>query len=147
MLAHSLSSTAWSGNPLWFVSLAVKAVHLEVVSDLTSESFIATLRRFIARRGYPSLIWSDNGTNFVGADRELNELCQFLSQQNIEGTISDFCTARKVEWRFIPERSPNFGGLWEASVKSMKTHLKRIMRSVRFTYEELTTVLAQVEAV
>ena len=129
-----------------FVSLAVKAVHLEVVSDLTSESFIATLRRFIARRGYPSLIWSDNGTNFVGADRELNELYQFLSQQNTEGTISDFCTARKVEWRFIPERSPNFGGLWEASVKSMKTHLKRIMGSVRFTYEELTTVLAQVEA-
>ena len=118
MLALSLSSTAWSGNPLWsrlmlalFVSLAVKAVHLEVVSDLTSESFIAKLRCFIARRGYPSLIWSDNGTNFVGADRELNELYQFLSQQNTEGTISDFCTARKVEWRFIPECSPNFGGL------------------------------------
>ena len=50
-----------------FVSLSVKAVHLELVSDLTSEAFIATLRRFISRRGKPSLIWSDNGTNFVGA--------------------------------------------------------------------------------
>ena len=54
-----------------FVSLSVKAVHLEAVSDLTSEAFLATLRRFIAHRGYPSLIWSDNGTNFVGANREL----------------------------------------------------------------------------
>ena len=51
-----------------FVSLSVKAVHLEAVSDLTSEAFLATLRRFIAHRGYPSLIWSDNGTNFVGAN-------------------------------------------------------------------------------
>ena len=50
-----------------FVSLSVKAIHLELVSDLTSEAFIATLRRFISRRGKPSLIWSDNGTNFVGA--------------------------------------------------------------------------------
>lgn len=129
-----------------FVSLAVKAVHLEAVSDLTSESFIATLRRFIARRGHPSLIWSDNGTNFVGANRELRELYEFLAQQKTEGTISEFCTARNVEWRFIPERGPNFGGLWEAVVKSAKTHLKRIMGSIKFTYEELTTILAQVEA-
>ena len=51
-----------------------------------------------------------------------------------------------MAWRFIPERSPNFGGLWEASVRSAKTHLKRIMGSVKLTYEELTTVLAQIEA-
>ena len=60
------------------VSLTVKAVHLELVSDLTSEAFIAALRRFIARRGYPSLLWSDHGTNFVGANRELSEFNQFL---------------------------------------------------------------------
>ena len=60
-----------------FVSLAVKAVHLEVVSDLTMEAFVAALQWFIARRGYPSLIWSDHGTNFVSANRELKDLCQF----------------------------------------------------------------------
>ena len=54
-----------------FVSMSVKAVHLELVSDLTSEAFIACLRRFISRRGKPSLIWSDHGTNFVGAAREI----------------------------------------------------------------------------
>jgi hypothetical protein len=129
-----------------FVSLAVKAVHIEVVSDLTAEAFIATLRRFIARRGHPALIWSDNGTNFVGANRELKELYNFLDDQKNRGAVSEFCSARNVEWRFIPEHSPNFGGLWEACVKSAKTHLKRIMGSIRFTYEELTTVLSQVEA-
>ena len=54
-----------------FVSLTVKAVHLELVSDLTTDAFIATLRRFIAHRGKPHLIWCDHGTNFVGAVREL----------------------------------------------------------------------------
>ena len=144
---------AWSASPLFvkaymciFVSLTVKAVHLEVVSDLTSEAFIATLRRFIARRGHPSRIWSDNGTNFVGANRQLKELYEFLAKQKTEGVISEFCTARNVEWRFIPERGPNFGGLWEATVKSAKTHLKRILGSIKFTFEEFTTVLAQVEA-
>ena len=129
-----------------FVSLAVKAVHLEVVSDLTTEAFIATLRRFIARRGYPSLIWSDNGTNFVGAKCELKELYEFLAQQKTEGIVSEFCATRNIEWRFIPEHGPHFGGIWEAAVKSTKTHLKRIMGDVKLTYEELTTILTQVEA-
>ena len=57
-----------------FVSLTVKAIHLELVSDLTTEAFVAALRRFIARRGKLSLIWSDNGSNFIGANREIKEL-------------------------------------------------------------------------
>ena len=70
-----------------FVSLSVKAVHLELVSDLTSESFIACLRRFISRRGKPTLIWSDHGTNFVGAKRVLQELFECLQKNN---TTSNF---------------------------------------------------------
>ena len=57
-----------------FVSLSVKAVNLELVSDLTTEAFIACLRRFVARRGKPTNIWSDHGTNFVGAAQQLSEL-------------------------------------------------------------------------
>ncbi len=129
-----------------FVSLAVNAVHLEIVSDLTAEAFIATLRRFIARRGYPSLIWSDHGTNFVGANRELKELYGFLAQQRTEGIVSEFCATRNIEWRFIPEHGPHFGVIWEAAVKSTKTHLKRIMGHVKLTNEELATILAQVDA-
>ena len=69
-----------------FVSLTVKAVHLELVSDLTTDAFIACLRRFVSRRGIPSMIWSDHGINFVGAAREIKDLYQWqlfiLSKMN-----------------------------------------------------------------
>ena len=129
-----------------FISLNVKAVHLEAVSDLTSEAFIAALRRFVARRGFPTLIWSDNGTNFVGANCELKEMYEFLSRQETGHIITDVCSSLGIEWRFIPEHSPHFGGLWEAAVKSAKTQLRRVMGEVKLTYEELSTVLAQIEA-
>ena len=128
-----------------FVSLSVKAVHLELVSDLTSDAFISCLRRFTARRGKPSLIMSDHGTNFVGANRELKEIDQFLQQQKTQRKISEFCSNSSIRWKFIPERSPHFGGLWEAAVKAMKTHLKRVIGDTKLTFEELTMLLAQVE--
>ena len=79
-----------------FVSLSTKAVHLELVSDLTSEAFIATLRRFIACRGKPSCIWSDNGTNFVGAAREPKELFEFLGNLRTQRIISEFCSSQHI---------------------------------------------------
>ena len=129
-----------------FVSLTVKAVHLELVSDLTLESLIACLRRFISRRGYPSLLWSDHGTNFIGAKREIKELVEFLGEQKTQKSIYEFCSAEHMEWKFIPEHSPHFGGIWEAAVKSLKTHLKRVIGEVKLTYEEMTTFLTQIEA-
>ena len=129
-----------------FVAVSVKAVHLEVVSDLTSEAFIACLRRFVARRGKPHTIWSDHGSNFVGASRELAELAAFLEEQRTQTDIPDFCASQSIRWSFIPERAPHFGGLWESAVKSMKLHLRRVVGSTRLTFEELTTVLTQVEA-
>ena len=77
-----------------FISLNVKVVHLELVSNLISEAFIATLYRFIARRGYPTLIWSDHGTNFFGANREIKEFNQFLQSQIAQDTIPEFCSTR-----------------------------------------------------
>jgi hypothetical protein len=129
-----------------FVSLSVKAVHLELVSDLTSDSFVAALRRFIARRGKPKIIWSDHGTNFVGAKNDLKELEQFLNNQRVQDHVSEFCTIQHIDWKFIPEKAPHFGGLWESAVKSMKYHLKRVTTNVKLTFEECSTVLAQVEA-
>ena len=70
----------------------MKAIHIEVVSDLTTAAFIASLRRFVARRGKPTVLWSDNGTNFVGASRELNELFEFLTQQKTQKVVSEFCS-------------------------------------------------------
>ena len=129
-----------------FVSLTVKAVHLELVTDLTSEAFLACLRRFIARRGYPSLLWSDDGSNFMGTNCEIKEIIDFLKEQTTQKNISEFCSINHIKWKFIPEHSPHFGGIWEAAVKSFKTHLKRIVGNVRLTYEETSTVLTQIEA-
>lgn len=111
-----------------FVSLSVKAVHLELVSDLTTDSFIACLRSFSVRRGLPTLLWSDHGTNFIGASKELKELCEFLEFQRTHGEISEFCSSNNIQWKLIPEHAPNFGGIWEATVKSFKTHFKRTYR-------------------
>ena len=83
-----------------FVSLAVKAVHLELVSDLTSEAFIACLRRFIARRGRPSHV-----TNFVGAACEIKEFFQFLREQETQGAITDFLSGQSIVWKFITQHA------------------------------------------
>ena len=106
---------------------------------LTTSAFIATLRRFVARRGLPTTIWSDNGTNFVGAANEIKQLVR-------DAEIADHCSNQGMRWKFTPEHAPHFGGLWEAAVKSFKTHLKRVAGEVKLTYEELATTLAQIEA-
>ena len=129
-----------------FVSLSTKAVHIEAVSDLTSEAFLACLRRFISRRGKPTLLWSDHGTNFVGAKRIIKELYEFLKESQTNQAIADFCSTQGIQWDFIPEHAPHFGGLWESAVKSLKTHLCRIVGNSRLNFEELTTVLSQIEA-
>ena len=88
----------------------------------------------------------NNGTNFVGTNNELRGLYELLSQQDMQHVVADFCAHLGIEWRFIPEHAPHFGGLWEAAVKSTKTHLRHIIGEVRLTFEELSTVLAQIEA-
>ncbi|XP_062713737.1 uncharacterized protein LOC115269020 [Aedes albopictus] len=130
-----------------YVCMTTKAVHLEAVSDLSTDAFLASLKRFIGRRGMIQQLHSDNATNFRGAHNEMNELFrQFQDQQSV-ATIEDFCRSREIEWHFIPPDAPEFGGLWEAAVKSAKTHLKRIVGNVKLTFEELTTVLVEIEAV
>ena len=86
---------------------------------MTTDAFIAALRRFTARCGKPSVIMSDHGTNFVGANQDLKEMYDFLSQQRNRDEICDFCSTLSITWKFIPERSPHFVGLWEATVKSI----------------------------
>jgi hypothetical protein len=120
-----------------FICMATKAIHLELVSNLTSEAFIAALKRFIARRGLIDHLYSDNGSNFVAANRELKE---FLRQ------VHDYAAKTQFQWHFIPPNSPHFGGLWEAGIKSLKYHWKRIVGKVLLTFEEFSTLITQVEA-
>ncbi|KMQ90403.1 hypothetical protein RF55_9844 [Lasius niger] len=129
-----------------FVCLATRAVHLEAASDLTTASFLAAFRRFVARRGRCARLTSDNGTNFRGAERELREM--FDQAADFYRDCRAQLTADGTEWTFIPPSAPHFGGLWEAGVKSKSTkyHLRRVLGDNSLTYEELSTLLCQVEA-
>jgi hypothetical protein len=145
-LGNTHSKTIVKGYIAIFVCFATKDVHIEVVTSLTTEPFIAALRRFIARRGKPTTIQSDNGTNFKGAANQLHDVYKMLHSSTQMATIQDFLTTEGCEWKFIPPKSPHFGGLWEAAVKSMKHHLRRTLGPHIATYEELRTLLAQIEA-
>ena len=83
---------------------------------------------------------------FAGAKNVLKELYSFLNQSCHQQVIIDSCSTQGICWKFIPERSPHFGGLWEASVRSVKTYLWKIIGNVKLTYEEFSTVLAQVKS-
>ncbi|XP_017796726.1 PREDICTED: uncharacterized protein LOC108577994 [Habropoda laboriosa] len=130
-----------------FICLAVKAVHLELVSDITSEAFLAALRRFISRRGFCAHIYSDNDTNFTGANNELRELQKMLRAEEHQQSLTEFLTERSIQWHFIPPQTPHFGGLWEAAVKSFKYHLKRVANTVTFAFEDLYTLITEIEAI
>ncbi|CAG4952078.1 unnamed protein product [Colias eurytheme] len=128
-----------------FVCMATKAIHLELVSDLTASAFISALRRFAARRGTPSHVYSDNGTNFIKANRLLQEEILHLKSIIDEQFYTEI-TEMQIEWHFNAPSWPSAGGLWEAAVKSLKYHLKRVIGEQRLTYEEYSTLLAQLEA-
>lgn len=129
-----------------FVCFSTKAIHLEICSDLTTESFLAAFTRFISRRGLPKKIMSDNGTNFVGASNTLRfQFKNFL--QTAENEVSAKYAAQGFEWSFIPPHAPHMGGLWESAVKSFKLHLRKVAGSQKFTFEEFSTLLARIEAV
>lgn len=121
-----------------FICFTVKAVHLEVVSDLSTDAFLAAFDRFVARRGLPSRIFSDCGINFVGADKQLHALIHSPTGQTVIANSRTDC-----EWFFNPPSAPHFGGLWEAAVRSTKRLLVRVIGKHVYTYEEFTTVLAR----
>ncbi|GFW77406.1 integrase catalytic domain-containing protein [Trichonephila clavipes] len=123
-----------------------QAIHLEIVSDLTTEAFLAALKRFVARRGRPIEIHSDNGRNFVGANNELRKILKALFKGKMEG-IMDFLSKEQIKWNFNPPSAPHFGSLWEVGVKSLKYHLKRVIGNSILSHEEFLTLVVQIEAV
>lgn len=143
-MSQGRGSKSQKGFICVFVCFGTKAVHLEIVSDYSSEAFLAFLRRFVSRRGLPSDLYSDQGTTFVGADRALRELFDMVEKESRQ--IYEGVERLGIEWHFNPPASLYFGGLWEAAVKSVKHHLQRIIGDHLFTYEEMSTLLCQIEA-
>ena len=125
-----------------FTCLHMRAVHLEVAHSLEADSFIMALCRFQARRGNPVRIYSDNGTNFVGAERKLREELEKMDQEQ----VTDQLSARGVDWHFNPPDAPWFGGAWEALVKSSKRAMRVMLGNVLTVDEVFLTVIAEVES-
>ena len=124
--------------------MVVKAVHIEIVSDYSSATFLSAFRRFCSRRGLPQCMYSDNGTTFQGAESELNKL--FRQESNFSQDIKNALATDRVNWTYIPPKAPHFGGLWESKVKSFKHHLRRVIGETILTLEEFQTLAAQIEA-
>lgn len=129
-----------TGQKSWVVlyTCAVfRAVHLELVTSLSTEAFLLSLRRFISRRGRPLVVYSDNGTNFSGASSALSK----LDWRSIEQKMA----IKEITWKFIPPASPWWGGWWERLVCLMKQTLIRVLGRASLNYEELYTLLCDTE--
>ncbi|XP_076301442.1 uncharacterized protein LOC143219323 [Lasioglossum baleicum] len=126
-----------------FVCMTTRAVHIELVGSYTTAAFMACYDRFSSRRGLPVAMYSDNGTTFQGADREVTAAFRAATR---DPTVRNMLASDQVAWHFIPPSAPHFGGLWEAGIRSLKYHLKRVIGATTLTFEELTTVLSQIEA-
>ena len=111
--------------------MVTRAVHIESVADLSTESFIAAFQRFSTRRGFPAVMMSDNGTNFVGTKNFLDKNHPTL----------------EIEWKFIPPKSPHHGGVWESAVKAGKKYLLSITKTSIQTEDQFKTTLAMIEAI
>ncbi|XP_012524948.2 uncharacterized protein LOC105830274 [Monomorium pharaonis] len=127
--------------------MSIKAVHLEIVSDLTSDGFLDALRRFIARQGCPEHLYSDNRTNFRGANNQLREMYACFNSKNHRDAVNKFTLEHRITWHFIPPAAPHFGGLWELMVKLFKHHLKRVIGESLYTFKQLDTFVTDIEGI
>lgn len=140
--------THWKVYIAVFVCFTTKAVHLEVVDDLTTEGFISCLQRFCARRGFPKQIWSDNATTFVGTKAKLDIMCNNATRDNDMGAVFEWCRIKNnIEWHFIPPRTPHQGGLWEAAVRLAKLHLKKVLGTTILHQKDFETIVIMIEGV
>ena len=109
-----------------FTCLSTRAVHIEIAHSMDSDAFIMALQRFIARRGKPSKVVSDNGTNFVGAERELANQVETINSKRVD----DEMLLHGIEWQFNPPHAPHMGGVWERIIKSVKGILLQLVGTV-----------------
>ncbi|XP_061725398.1 uncharacterized protein LOC133531282 [Cydia pomonella] len=123
-----------------YTCLTTRAVHLELAASLSASSMILSLRRMIARRGTPTVLYSDNATNFYGAERELAE-----AKRTLPDSLKPFLTERAITWKKIPPGNPSAGGAWERLVGSVKTALKVILKERAPHEEVLHTLLLESE--
>ena len=127
-----------------FTCMTVRAVHLEVLHSLSTDFFISALRRFINRRGnIGHNMYSDNGSNFVGADRALKEGIKKWNQSQ----ITEFLLQKEIEWSYNTPLASNFGGCWERLIRSVRKTLASFMPKATSSDEGLLTMFVEIEGI
>lgn len=124
-----------------FTCLVSRAVHLEVSADLSTNSFLMALRRFLSRRGNVKCFYSDNGTNFVGA---INEIQKCIDNWNSK-QIHDYLLQKRIKWVFNPPAASHFGGVWERLIRSVRKILLSLTLNQTFSEEGFQTLLCEIE--
>ncbi|XP_054706547.1 uncharacterized protein LOC129216358 [Uloborus diversus] len=126
-----------------FTCAVTRSIHLELVSDMTTDSFLLALRRFLARRGNCKVIYSDNAKTFKRARKEIEDLSKIISDK----LLSQFLTKERIVWKNIVERAAWWGGFYERLVKSVKDCLRKIVGKALLNFEEMSTLLTEIETV
>ncbi|GFY68601.1 integrase catalytic domain-containing protein [Trichonephila inaurata madagascariensis] len=126
-----------------FTCGVTRALHLELVSDMTTNSFLLAFRRFLVRRGCCKVIYSDNAKTFLKSKKEIENLSRILSQSMVQ----NFIAKERIIWKNIIERSPSWGGFYERLVRSVKESLHKILGKALLSFEEMTTILNEIESV
>ena len=133
---------------LLFTCLASRSIHIEMCKEITTDSFISALRRFLARRGYVKMLHCDNGSNFLGAERELLKEYSHLDQSKIQAyLVEENC--EWIEWKYNAPYASHTGGVWERLIRTIKTIIKSCIKDVngRIDDEALRMFLCEVEAI
>lgn len=126
-----------------FTCMTSRAVHLEVACSLDTDACINAIRRFLCRRGQVEHIRSDNGTNLVGAERELRQALSTLEQRQIHQALMK----RGVHWSFNPPTASHHGGFWERLIRTVRHVLCSVLKQQTLDDECLNTVFCEVESI
>ena len=130
---------------LIFTCMTSRAMHIEIAFSLNTDAFINALRRFIARRNTPKTMRSDNGTNFVGSNKELKESIEVWNNQ----VTQNWMLQAGIEWNFNPPSASHFGGIWEREIRSIRKVFNSMLieNPIKLTDETLNTLMCEVEAI
>lgn len=123
-----------------FTCLTTRAIHIEKLDSLDADSFLNGLRRFMSRRGCPSKIWCDNGTNFRGGFTEISKQIRDVD----DSKINQYCVSRQVEWKFHPPSASHFGGIFERMIRSIRKVLVGLPEC-KLSDDMLNTLFCEVE--
>ena len=123
-----------------YTCYTTRAVHLDLVPDMTAGTFLRSFRRFVARRGMPAKMLSDNAKTFKSAS---DAIAKTLDSPEVKKFFGDV----HVDWQFNLEKAPWQGGVFERMIKSAKRCLKKAIGRNCLTFDELLTLVIEVEGV